>query len=283
LAEHIPTTIDPYQELLKIVTENALKQVSQMVIKELLKKLSDDDIKKKIKDYLKHKKIEEDQIVASLKESPGLYTVFQDKNVYSKYVRLDEGNGLVILESSAEELITRYGRDDSFYEFNLMKYALTTLFGNSNLGITQVIENAFQKKPKMDATKWSNYLGKEGEKYKAEIHKVIDQLNEICECKVKIIEFQNRVQQTIKDCSIFVKNTAELCSQIIQETGLEGFENKNTFESTSHLSNAMVIYSIYLNAADQVVRLSIKMNVSLDPPSVYIGKFLSNILLSHRS
>ena len=89
-----------------------------------------------------------------------------------------------------------------------MKYALTTLFGNSNLGITQVIENAYQKKSKMNAAKWSNFLGKEGEKYKAEIHKVVDQLNQICECKVKVIEFQDRVEQTIKDCSIFVKNTA---------------------------------------------------------------------------
>ena len=199
------------------------------------------------------------------------------------YVRLDEGNGLVILESSADELIKRYGRDDSFYEFNLIKYTLTTLFGNSNLGITQVIENASRKESKMNTTEWSNYLGKEGEKYKTEIHKIRDQLNQISECKVKVIEFQDRVERTIKDCSIFVKNTAELCSQIIQETGLEGFENKSTFDSTNPLRNAMVIYSMHLNAADQIIRLSIKMNISLDPPSVYIGRFLSNILLSHVS
>jgi hypothetical protein len=145
----------------------------------------------------------------------------------------------------------------------------------------QVIENASRKKSKMNATKWSNYLGKEGEKYKGEIHKILDKLNQICECKVKVIEFQDQLQLSIKECSIYIKNTAELCSQIVQETGLEGFENKNTFESDNPLSNAMIIYSIYSNAADQIVKLSVKSNVSTDPPFVYIGKFLSIILLSH--
>jgi hypothetical protein len=74
-------------------------------------------------------------------------------------------------------------------------------------------------------------------------------LNQICECKVKVIELQDQLELAINECSIFIKNTAELCSQIIQETGLEGFENKNTFESDTALSNAMIIYTMYSNAA----------------------------------
>jgi hypothetical protein len=82
-----------------------------------------------------------------LKENPGLYTVLHDKNAYEKYVRLDEGHGLVILDPSAAaaELVKMYARDDSFYEVSLMKDAITKLFGYNDVGILHVIEKASNK------------------------------------------------------------------------------------------------------------------------------------------
>jgi hypothetical protein len=151
LIKHISNIAsDPNQEILKILAEWA----SQMAIKELLKKVYDDKMKQKIDDYLKHHNISKDQIAVSLKENPGLYTVLHDKNAYEKYVRLDEGHGLVILDPSAGELVKMYARDDSFYEVKLMKDAITRYFGNNDVGIVQVIENASKKRSKnIDPTK----------------------------------------------------------------------------------------------------------------------------------
>lgn len=266
---------DPNQEILKILAEWA----SQMAIKELLKKVYDDKMKQKIDDYLKHHNISKDQIAVSLKENPGLYTVLHDKNAYEKYVRLDEGHGLVILDPSAGELVKMYARDDSFYEVKLMKDAITRYFGNNDVGIVQVIENASKKRSKnIDPTKWSNRLEREGERYKGQINDIKHKLNSMWECKVKVIEFEYWLQIAITDCSIFPNNTTDLCTEIVEQTGLEGFHFENSLSSENLLNHAMIVYEMCSHAADQITRLSVKSNTSIDSPYEYIGIFLSKIL-----
>jgi hypothetical protein len=87
------------QEVIRILGQQALKGVITVTVKEILKQVKSSQIKQRLVDFLKSQGLNNygELIAVDLRSNPRLYSLLQN-DAYEKYVRVDEGTGIVFLD-----------------------------------------------------------------------------------------------------------------------------------------------------------------------------------------
>jgi hypothetical protein len=255
------------QEILRILGEQAFRGIVTMSIREILNQIKSSQIKRRVTDLLETKGIGnvKDIVAVNLRLNPGLYALFQNET-YEKYVRVDEGNGLVFLDKSANPLVSSYRGDIGLDGFLFIKTILEQIANHYAFG--KFIEIAKDlKPPNQNPQKWTGDIVREGEKFSVESRRLIDRITELIEFRVRVRDFKDTIDRIINDYSNLLRDMTMFCSKVLKES-----EDRNL------LDQAIFVFSLYRDAASSVYGLSVKWKIDVEPPFTHTADFISIII-----
>ena len=255
------------QEILRILGEQTIRGVLTLSIKEILKEIKNSQVKNRVIDFLKTRHISDfkDIHVVDLRSNSKLYTLLQNE-IYKKYVRVDEGNGLVFLDRSADPLVNTYKGDIDLDDFAFIKSILEQISKGYAFGKFIEISKKL-KPPNQDPQKWTGDIVKQGEEFSIRFKDLNSRITELLEFRVKVRDFQNTVDRIIKDYSNLMRDMIGFCLKVIKES------NDRTI-----LDQGIFVFSLYDYGVMSVYKLSVKWHIDVEPPFIHTADFISIIV-----
>jgi hypothetical protein len=256
---------NPYNLIQDVLIKEAIREVAGITVKEVLRKISDNSRKGKLKAFFQNMRVSEDNIVVDLKKNPGLYTALSSQGLYREAIVQEGDNGILIVNSQAQELIKTYGRDENFFEYDLLRKSLDDVFNNPSWGILDILNKASKLEPgSIDRTAWTAKLATEAEKYRNRKSELSGKFEKLGEGKVRLSEFDDFIDLLLRDTYILLKDGTESCRMVLEQTGLSAFSDRKY---------PFITYSMLINSA-----MVIEHEIPHDPLFLETGAFLSVLI-----
>lgn len=268
------------QILLPLMTEAVTKAVVSVGLKELLGRIHGKNDRTKIETRLrKQGKKADDLIVINLRVNPALYALLQ-KEEYAKYIVIDDGDGIVIVDKELKDLVEGYRSNLSFDELKLTQNILKNLVGkNSGSSLMQALEYSKKQQPGqgIDAQDWTAQIVTAKEKITAKYESVNRCLDDIVECKVKVSDFRETMYEAVSGCRTLLYETASISSKILNTLELKGF----AFGSLAAV-NASIVFTLYSEAAVILDLVATKWNSNIQSLFYSTAEFQASLMKAKR-